>query len=151
VECAVAYVGPLEEATATRRRQLRARYDFDCTCKGCVEPALTAQLDKLIDLDAAIPTLAQRPQTVHLGVAKGQELLRLLDTLQISVASFSRTYYDIFQLAVLKSSKRGQAVGFMHKAVEAGMRAYGEDDPQVARYRDLAASPQSHRNYGLMD
>lgn len=140
-ELCIAYIGPAEEATATRRRQLRERYGFGCTCKGCVEPAMTAQLDRLIELDAAIPALAQRPQTVHLAVSKGQELIRLLDTLQNSVASYERTYYDLFQVAVLKSSKRGQAVAFIEKVAEAAVRAYGEDDPLVARCRGLAASP----------
>lgn len=78
-ELCIAYLYPQEVATAVRRRQLRTYWGFDCTCAGCCQPDVTAQLDKLLELDAEIPALAGQPQTSVLYSSQRAQAVDLIE------------------------------------------------------------------------
>lgn len=99
-ELCIPYLSSHMVATAERRRQLRANWGFDCTCAGCSDPALAAQLDKLLELHDAIPELMQRPQTLHMALTAGLELLQLFATLQSSSTAEAHVLHDLYQVAV---------------------------------------------------
>ena len=150
-EICIAYIDSFTVPTSQRRQQLQARYGINCRCAACLQPELAAQLDRLVELDGAVPQLAQQPRTLHMAIAKGEEVIKLLDSVQSSLTSYARAYYDLFQISILKPGKyHAQAVQYIKSAAEYGVNVFGDGEPQTLRYQALAANPQQHRNYGLM-
>jgi hypothetical protein len=129
-----------------RRALLRSAFNFDCGCEACLSPPLAAKLDELLSLDASILELGGRTR-VREALLAGRKLLALYAEVGESSLLYSRTYYDMFQVAIMRADSAAQGPALIAKAIEHAEIFCAEDTDKLDMYRRLLANPRSHRNY----
>ena len=129
-----------------RRALLRATFKFDCSCEVCLSPLLEAKLAEMLSLDASIFELGGRTR-VKEALLAGRRLLALYDELGVSSLLYSRTYYDMFQIAIMRSETVAQGTALIAKAIEHAEIFCAEDKDKLDMYRRFLANSRLHRNY----
>jgi MYND finger/SET domain len=133
-----------------RQAKLFMVYGFHCTCNVCNDTQWEMKLRRAKELDDAIIANGSHGR-IENALRQGKELIRLYDELDYSTWMYTRTYYDLFQVAITKQKHVADGRNYIRKAMEAALAYSGdEEDPLVQRYKDLCKFPQSHRNYLIM-
>jgi MYND finger len=133
-----------------RQAKLFMVYGFHCTCNVCNDAQLEMKLRRIKELDGAIMADGSHGR-IGSALRQGKELIRLYDELEYSTGMYTRTYYDMFQVAITKQKYVADGRNYIRKATKAALAYSGdEEDPLVQRYKDLVQFPQSHRNYLIM-
>mmetsp|Transcript_50653 Transcript_50653/g.93650 ORF Transcript_50653/g.93650 Transcript_50653/m.93650 type:complete len:135 (+) Transcript_50653:820-1224(+) len=133
--------------------KLDIQYKFSCACSVCSDPNLEAAkvLDRMIELDDAIMDLGSTGN-VSQATRKGKALLALYGKYGITSWSYYRTYYDLIQVAITKRRTFKEGVNFLKKSYQAVLDFTGDEkDPIVEAKKSLMLSPQSHRNYLILE
>ena len=126
------------------RMQLRG---FTCSCAACQNPDLAAKLDRVLELDDKIMNLGSYGKAEQ-AIQSGRSLLRLYDELKASDLLYTRTYYDLFQVAITKQKTVKQGIGFIKEAYKRGLNFYGrEENEQVQTYKRYVNNPSLHPSY----
>lgn len=108
-------------------------------------------MDHMLELDESILMFGSMGRVAQ-AIRKGQRLLELYDKYNQSSWLYHRTYYDLFQVSVTKRSTLKDAKTYIRKAYEAASSFLSdEQDENVVKMKGLADSPESHRNYLLLD
>jgi hypothetical protein len=133
-----------------RRHRLKADYEFSCNCLACTSPEINAKLLKIAELDSSILELGSMGKGEQ-ALYKGKALLALYDELGMSSYRYHCTLYDMFQIAITKRKHVNDGRGYIRKAYQ-HVLAYTDDEANetVQKMKRLAASPSSHRNYGVL-
>ena len=101
----------------------------------------------MVELDEAILNLAGAGK-IDLALRKGRQLLALKERYHTGSFSEYRTYYDLFQIAVLRRDTLKEAKRYIRLAYEAIVALTNdEESPEVQHMKRLVDSPESHRNY----
>lgn len=133
-----------------RGRLLRAR-GFQCTCSACEDPTIAAELDRALDLDQSIFELGSQGR-VGQAIRAGESLIKLHDKFQASDRTYSRVYYDLYQIAITKLSSVKLGSKFILEAYTHALRFYGrEEDEEVRKLKIFVDNPSAHRNYRIID
>jgi hypothetical protein len=124
---------------------------FACSCLACQTPDVASKLDRMIQLDKNIMVLGSNGK-IDASIWAGKALLKLYVEFQSSDMMYSRTYYDLFQVAITKRKTLKQGEVFIKKAYEHGLVFYGrEEHDTVRKYKGYVLNPSSHRNYRAID
>mmetsp|Transcript_1608 Transcript_1608/g.4671 ORF Transcript_1608/g.4671 Transcript_1608/m.4671 type:complete len:334 (+) Transcript_1608:448-1449(+) len=138
-------------SSCDERAMLIASRGFTCRCSACQVPEVGAKLDKLIELDRAIVILGSNGN-VEAAIRAGTRLIKIYDDLELSDILYSRTYYDLFQVSITKSSTVKKGHAFIKKAYTHALKFYGRDENEtVVNYKQYVEDPSAHRNYRLID
>jgi hypothetical protein len=84
------------------------------------------------------------------AIEAGERLLALYDELGCGMTSYSRTCYDMFQIAVMKKSTLPRAKHFITEAIKYQKIMYNGLEGSfghLPRYKGYAKNPKTHRNY----
>ena len=126
------------------RMQLRG---FTCSCAACKNPDLAAKLDRVLELDDTILNLGSWGKAEH-AIQAGKSLIKLYDELKATDMLYSRTYYDLYQVAITKQKTVKQGIVFIKEAYEHGLRFYGrEENEQVQKFKRYVNNPSLHPSY----
>ncbi|KAJ1458567.1 hypothetical protein M885DRAFT_561790 [Pelagophyceae sp. CCMP2097] len=135
---------------AERAWKLQFAWGFSCACAACNDAGLGAKLDRVYDLDAAVARLGSTGN-VAASLRAGRALVCLYDELRLPRRLYSRTFYDMFQIAISKRAHHRDAFKFikLYPALshEHAQLYYGCDCQEVRMKAKLVADPSSHRNY----
>jgi hypothetical protein len=125
------------------------RFSCECSvCRGGVE--LARKLDLRASYDDQIMKLGQMGR-VEEGMKVGEALIKLYDELGWSSLSYSRTYYDLYQLAITKRRTFKKAVWYIGMAQKHGLAFYnGYDSETTKKYSKFVSDPRAHRNFGVL-
>lgn len=128
--------------------KLLSIWGFKCECAACANPTIYLKRALVEQLDAEIIRLGANGKE---GAAYhcGESLLRLYDELGCKPAMYSRTYYDMFQMAVRRKSTQKQAKECIAQALRYSILDIGEapDVGLVKRYRALVGDISKHPQY----
>ncbi|OEU08979.1 hypothetical protein FRACYDRAFT_249323 [Fragilariopsis cylindrus CCMP1102] len=148
LEITFSYVGGDDTEERAMKLSLRG---FTCTCLACQTLDVASKLDRMIQLDRNIMVLGSNGH-IDESLRAGKALLELYVEFQSSDMMYSRTYYDLFQLAITKRKTLKQGGFFIQKAYEHGLLFYGrEENDSVRKYKKYVLNPSSHRNYRVID
>lgn len=146
-EITISYISSMSE-----KHMLWRKWHFHCTCHVCQDPTKGAQLRQCEELDAQFLIDAQRAQfgeTERLprAISACHQLLKLYDCLQRSAIAYLRTYYDLFQVCVMRRESLKKAQVAISLAVHYASRYHGNDSPKVTQMRDYADDMTRHPLY----
>jgi len=137
------------KAVVDPKKLLAAKWKITaCDCRACADPLIAAKLQRAADLDDNIIAFGQRADFAR-GLRCGEALLRIYDELQESPWQYSRTYYDMFQLAVARRSTMTKAKQYIKLAHDNRALFLGpkKSDHVLRNFARLMTSPETHRNY----
>lgn len=138
-----------KESFAMYRSRLQDCWHFSCTCRACQNPEVAAMLLQCSMLDEQIVTLGSTGRERE-AYQVGEELIRLYDQVGMTPLSYERTYYDMFQMTVVRKQTMPAAIHCIQKCLEYKMMAVGGTTPEhdgIARIRSFVENPSSHRCY----
>jgi hypothetical protein len=134
-----------------QRRQFQSHYHVDCHCEGCSTPSIMNKMKEIPELDEKIGEYGQRMQTEK-AIKAGEHLLQLYEELHWGVPGFIRTYYDLFQVGIMRRSTLQKGKYYIRLAVTNEKKMYeGLDDQNelgnISMHQKYAEHPETHRNY----
>lgn len=136
--------------TSARGMLLRMR-GFNCTCAACLNPDIAAKLDHAIDLDRIIADLGRRNKTEQ-AIRAGESLIKIYDEVQASDRKYSRVYFDLYQIAIMRKSTLKLGLRYIRQAHTHALRYYGrEEDEEVRNVKHFMDNPSAHFNYRYID
>ena len=132
------------------RRSMYDTWGFNCNCKACNnEDDLQTTLVKLAKMDRLLGSLAEQKKA-KLAHNVGKKMLEIYEKAPIRSFHFQRTYYDMFQMAILQKETLSHA----QKCLEAALRYYqyllGGSKPEceeLQTIRKYAENIESHPLY----
>ena len=148
-EITFSYECSIKKTTQDRLFHLPLR-GFECNCQACSIPDVAAKLDKMVELDATIFNLGSNGK-IDRAIRVGKQLIKLYDKLRCPDISYSRTYYDLFQVAISKRKTLKEGRYFIKKAYEHGSVFYADGDEHVNKFKKYMLNPEEHRYYRLND
>jgi SET domain/MYND finger len=150
-EVTISYFNFQTDEIGGRRQSLLRKYRFTCHCRVCTDPEVEADLEKMKNLDEAILRLGGLGQ-IEVALKKGQALLNRYDKHGMSSWCYHRTFYDMFQVAIIKRHTLAVGKKYIRRAYESALAfAHDESLESVAKMKRLLEAPSSHRNYRLLD
>jgi len=150
-ELTINYLGLTDQRGGTAAQQaamLRKKWGFDCDCPAHKDPELARKMESISVLDK------QLIQSVKAGkldraIGIGHKLLQLYDDLHVGLNAYARTYYDMFQAAVLQGdARRRQAKKFARQAYEHHILRTKYETPEIRKEKTYAENPELHPAYG---
>lgn len=146
-EVTFSYAQSYEEAIfPSRHARIQAVWKFDCRCLACSDRDAAEKLNRVAELDGEIFRLASLGMA-EIALQKGRALVRIYADLRLSPKMYQRTYYDMFQAAIVHRRTSQQGAGLARQAAFYAALFYGADNETVRKYEALADNPSSHRNY----
>ncbi|KAF1845543.1 SET domain-containing protein [Cucurbitaria berberidis CBS 394.84] len=150
-EICISYLDSSENY-ASRQRDLKAGFGFDCTCKLCVLPPpqrqqSDARLDEITKLDDIVGdgmSIIARPMTCLHHV---HTIIQLLKEEHFTDARVARAYYDALQIAIANGDQ-ARAKVFADRACAERVVLEGEDSPEAKRLKGFGENPSTHMLYG---
>jgi hypothetical protein len=139
----------LNGACASNRSELlRKKWGFVCDCLACSNPAsIGEKFNRMLELDTTIMECG-RTMKYDLGIRAAKALLRIYDDLGEHPKNYSRTYYDLFQLSIMRRSTLGLASGYLRLAIdERKLFLRNVPDETLQRFERYMKSPASHMAY----
>lgn len=139
-------------AYASRQRQLKSAYGFDCSCEVCSLPEAQRQqrdrnTEEIARLDYVlgdpVRTVSSPLECFH----DARTLLRLLEEEDIGDARVARAYYDAMQVAIAHGDQ-ARAKVFAQRAYDVRIVCEGEESPAAIKLKSLIAEPFMHQLYG---
>jgi hypothetical protein len=142
-----------QETSQMRAKMLKSFYNFVCQCEGCCGPKsqlISSDLDQIYELDDRLLSFGQQGQITQ-AIRCGKQLIELYKKYYPTSNVYSRTYYDLFQMAITKRALQKEAIYYIKMAYE-NMLNYTEDaqDDRVILYKSYLNNPQSHRNHLIL-
>ena len=141
----------VERSADESRSLLAAKWGVQCPadCR-CHNAALAGLMARARELDARIFQLGGRCDVAG-AVGAAKDLLSIYDEAGLRPLHMSRarTLFDAFQVCVMQKSRKDEAVRFLRGALEIHERIYHPNSSQVVQYKEFAASPERHKNYGV--
>ena len=134
---------PHAESQRARVTRLFSVWGFRCSCAACRDEALAAKLDRLARLDDVIIRLGGQGK-VEQGLRAGRQLIRLYDELRASPNLYSRTYYEMYQIAISSPKHYSSAVAFIKLSHTNAKIYFGIDCEDVRIKARYVADPRSH-------
>ena len=132
---------------STRSTLLRKKWGFSCDCMACTDPSVGQKFDHMRELDQIILECGKRRQYDR-GIRCANALIKIYDELGEHPKVYSRTYYDLFQLAIARRSTLGKANGYLRLALEHRKLLVGDTpDETVRQYEQLMKTPSSHMGF----
>ena len=133
-----------------RRAHLAHNYRFQCNCSVCNDPTLEQKLNRAHEMDESILHLGSAGKA-EAALRKGRLLIQIYDELSFSSWLYHRTYYDLFQVAIIRNRSVREGRKYIRLAYESAL-AYTSDkqDPSVKQMQGFVESPESHRNYLIL-
>ena len=124
---------------------------FRCTCLACRDPVVGAELDRELQLDQSILQLGLMGK-VEEAIRAGELLIKIYDKLQASDKAYSRSYYDLYQIAIMKKSTVELGSKYIQQAYTHALRFYGrEENESVRKFKHYLDNPSWHRNHRRID
>ena len=139
--------------TKTRNRRqelLRKGWNFQCTCKTCRNDERNSKLENVAQLDEDIEK-ATLANWIEPAFYVACDLLGLYEELQLPLQLFSRTYYDIYNIALLQGNLP-LAQTSVNRALEYAMRYYGTDQHTlVQKYKKILTKLNKYDDTTIQD
>ena len=149
-EVTFSYVGTTSLSPLERKSRIRSR-GFQCACLVCRDPGIGADLDRGFHLDQSIFQLGSKGK-VEEAIRDGELLIKIYDKLQASDKAYSRTYYDLYQIAIMKKSTVELGSKYIQQAYTHALRYYGrEENESVRKFKHYLDNPSWHRNHRRID
>lgn len=126
--------------SAERRLQLLVR-GFQCFCKACQTPDIAEKLDRCVELDEKMGDYVKKGRARH-AILTGKLLISIYDALQLSDALYARTYYEMYQVAILRYATQGVGIGFIRKAQEHAILLFGPQHEKSRFYQQYIDNAQ---------
>jgi len=137
-----------KKMTFQRTLAIGINWGFRCSCNACQHTAIANKLDRILVLDREIPELSGTHGLYDEAIQVGRALLKLYDELQVSDMEHARTYYDLYQLAILRQRTARQGIDLIQESYKHALRFYGrEENSEVQKHRRCAENPRLHRNF----
>lgn len=137
-------------STQERKSRIGAR-GFRCTCLACRDPVIGAELLRKFQLDQRIVKLGSMGK-VEEAIRDGELLIKIYDELQASDRAYSRTYYDLYQVAIMKKSYVKLGLKYIRQAYTHELRFCGREvDGSVKKFKHFVDNPDAHPNYRWLD
>ena len=133
-----------EEARYILAHKWKVQCSTDCYCFQAekVEAAERAKY-----LDNEIQVIASTTPNTTKALKLIRELLRIHESLPSSQVSKMRTYYDGFQIAIMKRETMQAALSFIQAAYDIKRRILSPKSDEVQTMLAFVENPSSHRNY----
>ncbi len=148
-EVTFSYVG--HQSKSERQARLAFRL-FECTCRACSDTKISNKLEKMGELDTCILKLGSNSNQHGQALRRGETLLKMYDELLSSSLLYSRTHYDLFQIAICRAKTHKKAMYHIRKAYEHAQLFYGYENHEIVqKYKLLVDNPSTHRNYAYIN
>jgi hypothetical protein len=126
---------------------LQSKWNFQCKCRACIDAEIGEAIRRVNELDSKILSYG-RSGKYDMALRCGRSLIALYDKLEESPKFYERTYYDMFQVAVSRSSTLNDARSFLRLALEAHILFMGSDTSATAlEYNQYLDNLSLHSNY----
>lgn len=126
-------------------------WGFSYQCSACSSPETMSKLLSMNRLDNQLLEYG-RSQKFDEAFAVGEELILVYQEFHLSTMLFRRTYYDLFQIAIMRKATLDKAQYYIQQALKYLVLLLGDVDvPQMREYRKLVLEPTQHRNYAVAD
>ena len=128
---------------------IMSNWGFRCMCRVCSSETLQETLVKIAKMDRLLFALGNNGKEKE-AYALGEKLLALYADIDIQPIHWQRTYFDMFQMAVLRKSTLGDAQKCIDKSLEYCILTIGGSKPESAELRQLrayAANLETHPLY----
>lgn len=143
------YVNVTDSNFSERRTMLNDRWNIDCDCNACSDAETNSELCSISKLDEELFSLAGKDK-IDEALSTGKRLLELYDKHHVSPTVYARTYFDMYQTALMSKTTYDDATEAINRALESALVFYGEqlkDSVKVRDYVHYAAEPKSHKNF----
>lgn len=119
-------------------------WDFECSCSACIDPILDRTLHDVQVLDEELVLLVGLgPAFAKRARDSGHRLLSLYPSVCASPLTFGRTYFDLFQVALLADSPFEECRHYISEAIKEMTLFYGDDDhpllKRIKRFRHASS------------
>ena len=126
---------------------LQSKWKFQCKCRACVDAEIGEALRRINEIDSKILSFGRNAK-YDMALRSGRSLIALYDKLEESPKFYERTYYDMFQIAVSRSTTLNDARHFLRLALEAHILFMGSDTSVTAQeYKQFLDNLSLHSNY----
>jgi hypothetical protein len=142
-EITISYCKTESRSLEERKEHLLLNYGFECDCRVCRDTKLNKKFESISLQDKAMWE-AMNAQNFDKALVIGKKLIKLFDELECSQKMYARTYYDMFQVAILKKSTLQEGIDFIRKAYEYDQFSAGGSDEEYKIFMD---NPRLHPNY----
>eukprot|EP00919_Chromeraceae_sp_WS-2016_P044656 GHVR01106561.1.p1 GENE.GHVR01106561.1~~GHVR01106561.1.p1 ORF type:complete len:204 (+),score=35.78 GHVR01106561.1:444-1055(+) len=137
-----------------RINQLNIKFNFKCDCNICEGKShidMREDYDRMVQFDDDIYKYVDN-DNINMAIKSGKKLISLFDKYDESSVSYHRTYFDLYQCALLHKITLKEAFLFIQKAYEY-LKIFIEDDydDYVKTMKNYAQNPTSHKNYLYYD
>ena len=137
-----------------RQEHLKRVWFFDCKCEACSkdDKYLTATLNRIAELDKGLGDYGSNGH-VDLALQCGDELKKLFDhrTISYGAANYSKLYYDMFQVCIMRKTYHKRAAEYLKMSYEEDLKFYKVECKELKLKRRHMTNPKIHYNYCLLD
>jgi len=133
------------------QEHLLKAWNFRCSCRACLNHSVFNKLVQIKEMDDKILKLGSTGREKE-AFKLGERMIRLYDQLCHEPSGYHRTYYDMFQMAVLQKNTLGKAKKCASKSLENLEFLIGgsnKEPEEITIARKFVTNPESHRNYLL--
>ena len=119
------------------RQSMHDTWGFSCNCKACNdEDDLQATLVKLAKMDRLLGSLAEQKKA-KLAHNVGKKMLAIYEKAPIRSFHFQRTYYDMFQMAILQKETLSHAQECLETALQYYEYLLGGSKPECEELQTI--------------
>jgi hypothetical protein len=135
------------------QKHMMGAWGFQCTCHACSDLSVFTKLVQIERSDDKIMQLGSTGKEKE-AFRVGQEIIRLCDEVEATPAQYHRTFYDMFQMAVMQKQTLHIAKECAQKSLanwEISIGGSKKEPSEITRARKWVETPQEHRLYLHLD